>query len=41
MVVHNPRRIWTPLEKKLNYEFGIAYCARYGYDKFKKMGKNY
>ena len=41
MVVHNTRRLWTRLERQRNYEFGITYCSRYGYQRFKKMGKNY
>ena len=40
MVLHNHRRLRTPLEKRDNYEYGMMYCARYGYEKFKKMGKN-
>ena len=41
MVVHNHRKVWTREEKKVNYEFGLMYCVVHGYDKFKKMGKNY
>ena len=41
MVVHNYRRVWTREEKKANYEHGLMYCVVHGFDKFKKMGKNY
>ena len=41
MVVHNHRAVWTEEEKKVNYEFGMMYCAVHGFEKFKKMGKNY
>jgi hypothetical protein len=39
MVNHD--RLWTHLERQRNYQFGMTYCARYGYEKFKRMGKNY
>ena len=41
MVVHGPFRTWTPIERERNYQFGMTYCARYGYEKFKQMGKKY
>ena len=41
MVVHHGDRLWTRLERERNYQFGMTYVARYGYEKFKRMGKNY
>ena len=41
MVVHNHRKVWSEEEKKVNYEYGLMYCAVHGYEKFKKTGKNY
>ena len=41
MVLHNHKRLWTPLERRNNYEYGSIYCARFGFEKFKKMGENH
>ena len=41
MVLHNHKRLWTPLERRNNYEYGFIYCARFGFEKFKKMGENH
>jgi hypothetical protein len=37
MVLHNHKRLWTPLERRNNYEYGLIYCARFGFERFKKM----
>ena len=41
MVLHNHKRLWTPLERRNNYEYGSIYCTRFGFEKFKKMGENH
>ena len=41
MVLHNHKRLWTPLERRNNYEYGLIYCARFGFEKFKRMGENH
>ena len=41
MVVFNHRKVWTDEEKKVNYEWGLMYCAVHGFEKFKRTGKNY
>ena len=41
MFLHNHKRLWTPLERRNNYEYGSIYCARHGFERFKKMGENH
>ena len=41
MFHHNHKRLWTPLERRNIYEYGSIYCARFGFERFKKMGENH
>ena len=41
MVHHNHKRLWTPIERRNIYEYGAIYCARFGFERFKKMGENH